>query len=260
MSRTDRPLLEIVVPVLDEERVLPHSIARIREFADEQLGGYRVRITIVDNGSTDRTAEIARELGGSQPGVSWLRLDQPGRGRALRHAWSRSEAELLVYTDVDLSADLAALPELLRRLRDGGDVAIGSRHLANSSVTRSALRGVLSRGYNLAIRGLFGAGFSDAQCGFKAITQPAAQALLPLVRDNGWFFDTELLLLAERLGYSVEEVGLRWIEDRDSRVRILATALADLRGLARLRLGGLKRAVRRAVGPDERRGGALPPD
>lgn len=246
MSAAPLPVIEIFVPVLDEERALPASIARIRSFARERLPGYRVRITVVDNGSTDRTPAIAREAAQDHPDVGWLRLERPGRGRALRHAWGRSEADVLVYTDVDLSADLAALPEMLRRLEEGGDVAIGSRHLAGSSVRRSALRGVLSRGYNLLVRSLFGAGFSDAQCGFKAIKRPAARALLPLVRDDAWFFDTELLLLAERLGYRVEEVGLRWVEDRDSRVLILATVLADLRGLARLRLGGLDHAVRRA--------------
>ncbi len=251
------PLLEIFVPVLDEERALSASVARIRSFARERLAGYRVRITVVDNGSTDRTPAVARQLADRADDVGWLRLEQPGRGRALRHAWGRSEADVLVYTDVDLSADLAALPEMLRRIRDGADVAIGSRHLPDSRVTRSALRGLLSRGYNLLVRGLFGAGFSDAQCGFKAITRSAARALVPRVRDDAWFFDTELLLLAERLGYTVEEVGLRWVEDRDSRVLIVATVLADLRGLARLRLGGLDRAVREARHGD---GGRRGPD
>ena len=246
MNRVDRPLLELVVPVLDEERVLRRSIERLRAFALEELADHRFRITIVDNGSTDRTGSIARELAERHPDVQWLRLDRAGRGGALREAWSRSDADVLAYSDVDLSSDLAALPVMLARLRSGGGVAIGSRHAAGSSVSRSLHRAVLSRGYNLIVGGLFGVRFRDAQCGLKAITCEAAAELLPLVVDDGWFFDTELLLLAERLDLPVHEVGLRWVEDPDSRVRVISTALADLRGLARLRFGGLDRAVRRA--------------
>lgn len=246
MSRDPRPLLEIVVPVLDEELLLPQAVSRIRAFAREQMGGWSVRVCIADNGSTDRTPAIARELALASPEVRVLRIAAAGRGGALRAAWTSSEADVLAYTDVDLSADLAALPRLASLVQGGVDIAIGSRHRPDSQVTRSALRGVLSRGYNGVVRALFGVGFDDAQCGFKAISPAAAAFLLPCVRDDGWFFDTELLILAERAGLRIGEVGLRWVEGRHSRVRIVPTAVGDLRGLLRLRLGGLRRAVLQA--------------
>jgi len=240
----DLPILEVVVPVLNEERALPINIPRICAFTADQLPNWQVRVQIADNGSTDRTPSVASELAERYEQVSVTRLEERGRGRALRSSWLASDADVLAYMDVDLSANLEALPELLARIEEGCDVAIGSRHAPDSEVVRSLPREMVSRGYNLMIKGMFGVGFSDAQCGFKAITSEAAQRLIPLVQDQGWFFDSELLILAEALGYRIGEVSLSWVEDTDSRVDILGTALADLRGLGRLRLGGLAEARR----------------
>lgn len=245
-----RRSLEVVVPVLNEARALPISIPRICDFADERLPGWRVRVLIADNGSTDATPTVAQELADRFEQVCVTRLHERGRGRALRTAWLASDADVLAYMDVDLSADLGALPDLLACIDGGCDIAIGSRHAPGADIVRSLPRDVVSRAYNRVVQAMFRVGFSDAQCGFKAISAPAARALVPLVRDEGWFFDSELLILAEALGYRIGEVGLRWVEDTDSRVHIVSTALADLRGLGRLRLGGLADARRRG-----RRGG-----
>jgi putative flippase GtrA len=165
-------------------------------------------------------------------------LERPGRGRALRDIWSQSEADVLAYMDVDLSTDLNALLPLVAPLMSGhSDLAIGTRLARGSRVIRGPKRELISRGYNLLLRTLMGARFSDAQCGFKAIRRDQARALLPLTRDTGWFFDTELLVLAERAGLRIHEVPVDWIDDLDSRVDIIATALADLRGMARLGAG-----------------------
>ena len=236
--------VDIVVPVKNEERDLGPSVRRLGRFLREEFP-FSARITIADNGSTDRTWAVATELTRELPGVSAVHLDQPGRGRALRAIWSGSDADVLAYMDVDLSTDLNALLPLVAPLLSGhSDVAIGTRLARGSRVVRGPRREVISRSYNLLLRASLGAEFSDAQCGFKAIRREQARALLPLTEDTGWFFDTELLVLAERAGLRIHEVPVDWIDDTDSRVDIVATALADLRGIARLSYGLLRGTIK----------------
>ncbi len=227
-------MLDIVVPVHNEEVDLGPSVRRLHEHLSGQFP-YPFRITIADNASTDATPRIAARLAAELPEVTALRLAEKGRGRALRAAWSASDAQVLAYCDVDLSTDLAALLPLVAPLISGhSDLAIGTRLARSSRVVRGAKREFISRSYNLLLRGTLGAGFSDAQCGFKAIRADVAHRLLPLVEDTGWFFDTELLVLAERSGLRIHEVPVDWVDDPDSRVDIVATAIADLKGIARL--------------------------
>jgi putative flippase GtrA len=238
------PQVDIVVPVKDEERDLAPSVRRLCAFLRNEFP-FSARITIADNGSTDRTWAVAIALSRELPGVAAVHMDQPGRGRALRAIWSGSDAEVLAYMDVDLSTDLNALLPLVAPLLSGhSDVAIGTRLARGSRVVRGPRREVISRGYNLLLRASLGAEFSDAQCGFKAIRRDQARALLPLTEDTGWFFDTELLVLAERAGLRIHEVPVDWIDDTDSRVDIVATALADLRGIARLGFGLLRGTIK----------------
>jgi len=226
-----------VVPVRNEERDLAPSIRRLVGFLRESFP-FTARVTIADNGSTDATWAIADRLARELPEVRAVHLALPGRGRALRAIWSQNEAEVLAYMDVDLSTDLNALLPLVAPLLSGhSDLAIGTRLARGSRVIRGPKRELISRGYNLLLRTLMGARFSDAQCGFKAIRRDPARVLLPLTRDTGWFFDTELLVLAERAGLRIHEIPVDWIDDLDSRVDIVATALADLRGMARLGTG-----------------------
>jgi glycosyltransferase involved in cell wall biosynthesis len=229
--------VDIVVPVRNEERDLAPSVRRLVGYLRNGFP-FRARVTIADNGSTDATWAIATQLARELPEVRAVHMDQPGRGRALRAIWSESDAEVLAYMDVDLSTDLNALLPLVAPLLSGhSDLAIGTRLARGSRVIRGPKRELISRGYNLLLRTLMGAGFSDAQCGFKAIRRDQARALLPLTKDTGWFFDTELLVLAERAGLRIHEVPVDWVDDLDSRVDIIATALADLRGMARLGVG-----------------------
>ncbi len=196
---------------------------------------YPFRITVADNASTDRTPWIAARLAGELPGIQWVRLEEKGRGRALHTAWSRSPAAVLAYLDVDLSTDLAALLPLVAPLISGhSDLAIGTRLARGSRVVRGPKREIISRCYNGLLRGTLSVGFTDAQCGFKAVRREVAERLLPLVEDREWFFDTELLVIAERAGLRIHEVPVDWVDDPDSRVDLLPTALADLRGMARL--------------------------
>jgi putative flippase GtrA len=233
-SWTVQPDVEIVVPVHNEAHALQESVWRLHRYLTEHL---RVewRITIVDNASTDGTMGVAEGLAGSLPDVAALRLERKGRGYALREAWGASPARVLAYLDVDLSTDLAGLAPLLAPLLSGhSDVAIGTRLTRTSRVVRGPKREFISRSYNGIVRTVLSTSFSDAQCGFKAITGPAARRLLPLVRDDSWFFDTELLVLAERCGLRIHEVPVDWTDDPDSRVDIVQTAKDDLRGIWRL--------------------------
>src|SRR3954454_18703789 len=226
--------VDIVVPVRNEERDLAPSVRRLAGYLSESFP-FSARITIADKGSTDATWAIAGQLARELARVGAVRMELPGRGRALRAIWSQSEAEVLAYMDVDLSTDLNALLPLVAPLLSGhSDLAIGTRLARGSRVIRGPKRELISRGYNLLLRTLMGARFSDAQCGFKAIRRDQARALLPLTRDTGWFFDTELLVLAERAGLRIHEVPVDWVDDPDSRGGIVWTALAARRGVARL--------------------------
>lgn len=228
--------LEIVLPVYNEAHVLAGSVERLRAFLRETAFPYTWRIVIADNASTDATLSVAQELAGRFEDVAPLHVPQKGRGRALRKAWLESEAQALCYMDIDLSTDLAALLPLARAVLDEGyDVATGSRMTQGSQITRSLRREITSRGFILLIRLLFHSRLSDTQCGFKAITRRAAQELLPRIENEEWFFDTELLLLAEKGGYLVKDVPVHWVEDPDSRVDVLKTVAEDLRGLLRMR-------------------------
>ena len=229
--------VDIVVPVRNEEHDLAPSVRRLVGYLREGFP-FTARVTIADNGSTDGTWAIASRLAREFDEVRAVRMEQPGRGRALRAIWSQSDAEVLAYMDVDLSTDLNALLPLVAPLLSGhSDLAIGTRLARGSRVIRGPKRELISRCYNMLLHACMGARFSDAQCGFKAIRREQARALLPLTQDTGWFFDTELLVLAERAGLRIHEIPVDWIDDIDSRVDIVATAVADLRGMARLSSG-----------------------
>src|SRR6266849_6312534 len=249
--------VDIVLPVRNEERDLAPSVQRLVGYLRESFP-FTARITIADNGSTDATWAIATQLARELPEVRAVHMEQPGRGRALRAQWSASRAEVVAYMDVDLSTDLNALLPLVAPLLSGhSDVAIGTRLARGSRVIRGPKRELISRGYNLLLRTLMGARFSDAQCSFTAIRRDQAQALLPLTQDTGWFFDTELLVLAERAGLRIHEIPVDWTDDLDSRVDIIATALADLRGMARLGIGYARGSIKVPLlrGPGPRAGG-----
>jgi glycosyltransferase involved in cell wall biosynthesis len=228
------PLVDIVIPVYNEAKALAGSVNTLRAYLREHFP-FTWRITIADNASTDATWQVATSLALTLDGVKAIHLDQKGRGRALRQAWGASDSAIVAYMDVDLSTGLDALLPLIAPLVSGhSDVAIGSRLVPGSSVARGPRREFISRTYNTILRTVFGNGFRDAQCGFKAVRREVADRLVPLVRDNEWFFDTELLLLAERNGLRVHEVPVTWIDDPDSRVKVAKTARDDLKGVARM--------------------------
>ncbi len=259
------PVVDIVVPVYNEEAQLAESVRALHAYLGEHLP-FPFRITIADNASTDRTWEIATELHSRLEGVAALRLRSKGRGRALRTAWAWSDAVVLAYMDVDLSTDLAAVLPLVAPLVSGhSDVAIGTRLQRSSRVVRGPKREFISRTYNMLLHSMLRTKFSDAQCGFKAVRSDVALRLLPLVQDQEWFFDTELLVLAERSGLRIHEVPVDWIDDADSRVDVMDTAMKDLRGMGRVRWELMRRSlplaeIRSQLGRRRQKGPGVPPE
>jgi glycosyltransferase involved in cell wall biosynthesis len=229
--------VDVVVPVYNEERDLGPSIRRLHEFLATAFP-FRAVITIADNASRDGTLAVAERLAAELPGVRVVHLDAKGRGRALRAAWLKSDATVVAYMDVDLSTDLKALLPLVAPIVSGhSDLAIGSRLARGARTKRGPKRELISRAYMLILRLALGAGFTDAQCGFKAVRASVARDLVPRIEDQTWFFDTELLILAQRAGLRVHEVPVDWTDDPDSRVAIMRTAIDDLKGVVRLRFG-----------------------
>ena len=231
----NKKLVDVLLPVYNEEHVLEKSVTTLRKFLQDNVTDFDWIITIGDNASTDRTLEIGKELEKRFEDVRIFHLPQKGRGRMVKYAWQKSEAEVLSYMDIDLSTDLNAFPPMVRAIIDGYDVAIGSRQYKGSKVKRSFKRELISRGYIRILKLLLGFPFTDAQCGFKAASKKLVNDLFGMIEDDEWFFDTELLFLAYKNGYNVKELPVRWIEDTDSRVKITRTAWLDVKGVFRMR-------------------------
>ncbi len=234
--------IDIVLPVFNEEHVLERSVRALHAYLNDNIR-HEWRIVIADNGSKDRTAQIAKTLEQTLPNVLAMHIPEAGRGRALTRAWLASDADVLAYMDIDLSTDLDAFPKLVSAIADQGfDIVAGTRLGLGAETTRSLKREVLSRGFVLMTNLLFQTRLRDTQCGFKAISRQAAQKLLPMVKDTGWFWDTELLLMGAKSGWRVTFIPVRWIEDTDSRVKVVSTVWKDIRGLLRMRAFDWSRA------------------
>ena len=232
--------VDITIPVYNEEDALPNTIAVLTSFLQDKLVN-PWQIVIADNASTDNTRGVSEKLCGQYPGVNYLRIPQKGRGRALRTSWLDSRADIVSYMDADLSTDLVHFPQLIRSIEAGSHIAIGSRLSKESQVTRGFKREFISRGYNLLINSMFFIGLPDAQCGFKAMTRSTAEAIVPSIKNNNWFFDTELLIIAAKRGFKVASVPVKWDDDPTSTVNVVGTAMEDIKGLLRLRFGGVPR-------------------
>ncbi len=230
-----KPSLNVVIPVYNEEKELEDSVRTLHAYLNGHLPDFDWIITVVDNASTDGTWSIAQKLAKSIKQVKAHRLPQKGRGRAVKYVWQQHKADVVAYMDVDLSTDLKHFPPLVRSLLRGYDVAIGSRNARGARVYgRGLLRTITSKGYIFLIKMFFFVHFSDAQCGFKAVSRKIVETVLPAIEDNEWFFDTELLLLTEKMGYRIYEEPVTWIDNPGSTVRVMKTAQGDLAGLWRL--------------------------
>ncbi|MDA0262540.1 MAG: glycosyltransferase family 2 protein [Chloroflexi bacterium] len=240
------PTVDIIIPVYNEEEALPSTIAALTGFLRDNLAN-PWQVVIADNASSDSTRAISEALCKRHEGVGYLRIPQKGRGRALRTAWLDSHADIVSYMDADLSTDLSHFPQLVQAIEAGSHIAVGSRLSRGSQVTRRFKREVVSRGYNLLINSMFFTGLPDAQCGFKALTRRVAQAIVPHIKNNNWFFDTELLIIGHKRGFKIASVPVKWDDDPTSTVNVVGTAMEDVKGLLRLRFGGVPQV---AVPPD----------
>lgn len=230
-----KPTVTIVIPVYNEEAELEERIQTLHWFLTDNLKDFDWEIVIADNASKDDTLVIARKLEKSLSHTGVAHLDKKGRGRAIKYVWGKSKADFMAYMDLDLSTDLKHFPPLLAALQRGYDIAIGTRNAMDSRVYgRNFLRTITSKGYIMLIKLFFLVRFTDAQCGFKAVTGRVVKEVLPHVLDNEWFFDTELLIYAEKAGYRIYEEHVTWIDNPGSTVRVLKTAQGDLEGLKRL--------------------------
>ena len=228
--------VEITVPVYNEEKELEGNIHTLFSFCKKNLDNYDWNITIADNASTDNTPIIASAIEKKNSKISVLRLEQKGRGRAVKRAWVESGKDLCIYMDLDLSTDLIHLPKILKALQEDFDIAIGSRLAKGAKVEgRTFIRELTSRVLNFFfIRFFFQTHFTDAQCGFKGVTREIVETLIPKVKDNEWFFDGELLIIAEKSGYKIYEEPVHWIDNPGSTVRLIATIWGDLMSIKRL--------------------------
>ena len=243
--------VDIIIPVYNEEEVLPRTIATLTEFFENNLPNNPWQVTIADNASTDSTQAVSEMLARQHRVVNYLRIPQKGRGRALRTAWLDSHADIVSYMDADLSTDLSHFPQLIAALESGSNIAVGSRLSKESQVVRGFKREFISRGYNLLINSMFFIGLPDAQCGFKALTRVTAEAIVPSIKNNNWFFDTELLVIAAKRGFKISSVPVKWVDDPTSTVNVVSTAKEDVKGLFRLRFGGVPQVDRPApLSPD----------
>lgn len=206
------PKLDIVIPVYNNSDVLDKSIHTQIMFYSKYLRNFDWNILIANNKSTDDTLDIAKRLSKKCKRVHYLDIPKKGRGNALKTAWLLSKADFLSYMDVDLATDLNAFPILISNLVNGYDLSVGSKYIRGARCRRYLFRYILSRVFNMINFILFNARFSDAQCGFKAVNRRVAQTILPSIRDGNWFFDTELLVYAQKKGFSIKEVPVKWIE------------------------------------------------
>ncbi len=241
--KNKRILADILLPVYNEEHILEESVKALREYLKENVSDFDWVITIGDNASTDNTLAVAKSLSEKFDDVRVFNLDKKGRGRMVKYAWEKSDADVLSYMDIDLSTGLDAFPPMVRAIIEGYDIAIGSRQYKNSKVKRSFKRELISRGYIMVLKLFLGFPYTDAQCGFKAVSKKIVKEFFPHIIDDEWFFDTELLQLGYKEGLKVKELPVTWIEDTDSRVKIARTMWLDLKGVYRMM--GYKKKIRK---------------
>lgn len=229
--------IEVNLPVLNEEKVLRKSVETLRKFLHDKMNEYECTIVIVDNGSNDKTNKICKQLKKEYNDVDFIRLEQRGRGRALRRAWMQSKADICSYMDVDLSTDLKAFPQLIDAIaKKGYDISTGSRLMKGAKIKRSIKREILSRGYVFLLKLFLGIAFRDAQCGFKAVNRRVITEVVPHVLDQEWFFDSELLFKCQRQGFKIKEIPIKWVEDPDSRVKFYKTIKNYILSILRIKL------------------------
>lgn len=234
-------MLEICLPVKDEEKILAANMQRVIDFCVAANFSFDWKVMGLSNGSHDRTVEIFSEFKNKYPEkVDYREITEPGRGRALRERWKESEADVVCYLDIDLAVLPEEIPQLVKPLlANQADLAIGSRLLPEAKIDRSYFRECVSRAFNFLSRRLLPSNASDLQCGFKAARTDFFKKIAPLLKDDYWFFDTELVILCQYFGYRWREIPVNWHENRygkrPSKVKIIRDILKFMKDIIKLR-------------------------
>jgi dolichyl-phosphate beta-glucosyltransferase len=216
----------IIIPAYNESQRIVPTLNRVLSYVAEQ--GWDAEIIIVNDGSVDDTARIIQGYVAHNPIVRLV--ENPGnrgKGYSVRNGMLNAQGEILLFSDADLSSPIEEAPKLFEAIEAGVDVAIGSRWLRSELQTeRQPLhRQLFGRIFNLALRIILGLNYKDTQCGFKAFTRKAAQSVFPLQRIERWAFDPEIIFLAEKQGFHVAEVAVRWAHDEHGRINPLRDGL-----------------------------------
>ncbi|MCX6745528.1 MAG: glycosyltransferase [Candidatus Parcubacteria bacterium] len=233
--------LLIVIPSYNEELVIENTLLKLAAYAQQFLTDYDYQIIAADNKSTDKTKEKARQLLAKINRLAYLFIEQKGKGLAIKRTWQKyqDDFDFFVFMDADLATDLSALLPLISALaKENYDLAIGSRNLKDSKIQRSLWRRFFSFGYGLLAKLILGTKISDSTCGFKAVNKKVVQEIMPLVKNQTWFFDSELVFLAEKKGFKIKEIPVCWAEPRKldkSKVNVLKVSSQYLKELLRLR-------------------------
>ena len=221
--------LLITIPCYNEEIVLEKTVFSVTQYAQEHLGQHDWNLLILDNASKDSTLEIARKLKSHHPKIVVDQVNNPGRGRALRESWGRhKDYDIYSYMDADLATDIKDLAFIISKVAEGTDIVVGSRYIPYANVKRNLLRRILSSIYNLLLRLILKVEFRDAQCGFKAMSKKVVHGVVPKTLDDGWFWDTELMIIASHSGHTLLEVPVTWREVRDELRRSTVTVRSEV--------------------------------
>lgn len=206
----------IVIPIYNEEKILEKNILRLYNFLqNNNLENWQ--IVIADNASTDQSEKIGQKLNTNYQQIGYLKIPKRGKGIAIRTAWKKySDADIFTFIDADLSTDITFLPNLINAIaKENYDIAIGDRFDKNSKVKRNLKRNIISLGYRFILKISLKTKINDLPCGFKAINKKILDNIVPLVKNNTWFFDSEIVLLAEKMGYKIKKIPIIWQENRE---------------------------------------------
>lgn len=226
--------INLTIPVYNEEKVLTTNINKLVSFLTEKIKEDNWQIIIANNASTDNTAKLAEQLASQNSKIKTFNLDIKGRGHALKYSWLNFPADILAYCDVDLATDINKLPELFSLIKNDCDLAIGSRYLPDSASCRKFKRLIISKGYIFLVKIFFKTKLTDFQCGFKALSQRLASIIVPKLKDGGWFFDTELILLAgndANHNFIIKELPVNWQENKNSKVKFFISIIKFIKNL-----------------------------
>ncbi|MBD3359736.1 MAG: glycosyltransferase [Candidatus Buchananbacteria bacterium] len=213
----------LALPVYNEEKVLEKSVLKLYNYFKNNIKD-DWQIVIVNNASIDKTKKVADSLAQKFLKVDSLNLEDKGRGNALKNVWQKYEADIYAYCDIDLATDIFAFKKLFNSIINGSaNIAIGARYIKGSQTKRTLNRLIYSKVYIFLVRLFFPTKIKDFQCGFKAVDKKTVSEILPLVKDKEWFFDTELLLIAEKNDFKIKEIAVQWKENPETKVKFIRT-------------------------------------